>query len=62
MRGETGTGKELFAHAIHHESDRKFNKFIRVNCAALSEPMLEKELFGSAEEQAEHLKKKGRSV
>ncbi|CEI83828.1 Arginine utilization regulatory protein RocR [Oceanobacillus oncorhynchi] len=58
LRGETGTGKELFAHAIHHESDRKFNKFIRVNCAALSEPMLEKELFGSAEEQAEHLKKK----
>lgn len=58
LRGETGTGKELFAHAIHHESDRKFNKFIRVNCAALSEPMLEKELFGSAEEQAEQLIKK----
>lgn len=51
LRGETGTGKELFAHAIHHESDRKYNKFLRVNCSALSESMLEKELFGSADEK-----------
>ncbi|MFS0781007.1 sigma 54-interacting transcriptional regulator [Bacillus sp. 1P06AnD] len=49
LRGESGTGKELFAHAIHNESDRKFNKFIRVNCAALSEPLLESELFGYEE-------------
>lgn len=49
LRGESGTGKELFAHAIHNASDRKFNKFIRVNCAALSETLLESELFGYVE-------------
>ncbi|MRH43185.1 PAS domain S-box protein [Aquibacillus halophilus] len=46
LRGESGTGKELFAHAIHNESDRRHNKFIRVNCAAISESILESELFG----------------
>jgi PAS domain S-box-containing protein len=49
LRGESGTGKELFAHAIHNGSDRKFNKFIRVNCAAISESLLESELFGYEE-------------
>ncbi len=49
LRGDSGTGKELFAHAIHNESDRKFNKFIRVNCAALAESVLESELFGYEE-------------
>lgn len=49
LRGESGTGKELFAHAIHNASDRKFNKFIRVNCAALTESLLESELFGYEE-------------
>ncbi|MCD7033223.1 sigma 54-interacting transcriptional regulator [Metabacillus sp. GX 13764] len=49
LRGESGTGKELFAHAIHNGSDRKFNKFIRVNCAAISEHLLESELFGYEE-------------
>lgn len=49
LRGESGTGKELFAHAIHNASDRKFNKFIRVNCASLSESLLESELFGYEE-------------
>ena len=49
LRGESGTGKELFAHAIHDASDRKYNKFIRVNCAALSESILESELFGYEE-------------
>lgn len=49
LRGESGTGKELFAHAIHNESDRRHYKFIRVNCAALSESVLESELFGYEE-------------
>ncbi|WP_100331511.1 sigma-54 interaction domain-containing protein [Bacillus xiapuensis] len=49
LRGESGTGKELFAHAIHTASDRRYNKFIRVNCGALSESLLESELFGYEE-------------
>ncbi len=49
LRGESGTGKELFAHAIHNESDRKHKKFIRVNCAAIAESILESELFGYEE-------------
>lgn len=49
LRGESGTGKELFAHAIHNASDRKYNKFVRVNCASLSESLLESELFGYEE-------------
>jgi PAS domain S-box-containing protein len=49
LRGESGTGKELFAHAIHNASDRKYNKFIRVKCAAISETLLESELFGYEE-------------
>ena len=49
LRGESGTGKELFAHAIHSASDRKYNKFVRVNCAAIAEHLLESELFGYEE-------------
>jgi PAS domain S-box-containing protein len=49
LRGESGTGKELFAHAIHHASNRVKGQFIRVNCAALSESILESELFGYVE-------------
>ncbi|CAM3124918.1 sigma 54-interacting transcriptional regulator [Filibacter tadaridae] len=49
LRGETGVGKELFAHAIHSSSERRFNKFIRVNCAAMDPNRLETTLFGSVE-------------
>ncbi len=49
LRGESGTGKELFAHSIHNHSDRKYKPFIRVNCAAISESLLESELFGYVE-------------
>ncbi|WP_252502992.1 sigma 54-interacting transcriptional regulator [Sporosarcina sp. Marseille-Q4943] len=48
LRGEAGSGKELFANAIHSGSERKSNKFIRMNCGAIDPAVIEKELFGDS--------------
>lgn len=49
VEGETGTGKEMFAQSIHNASKRRYGPFVAINCAALSESLLESELMGYEE-------------
>ncbi len=48
ITGETGTGKEVFANAIHNLSDRSNKRFVKINCAAIPKELIESELFGYA--------------
>lgn len=49
ITGDTGVGKEVFANAIHHLSNRNLNNYVKINCAAIPKDLLESELFGYTE-------------
>jgi transcriptional regulator with PAS, ATPase and Fis domain len=61
LLGESGVGKEVFAHAIHNLSPRYSSPFVRVNCSAITETLFESELFGYADGAFTGAKKGGRS-
>lgn len=60
IQGETGTGKELVAHSIHDLSTRNMNNFIKLNCAAIPNELIESELFGHEEGSFTGAKKGGK--
>ncbi|WP_428565196.1 MAG: sigma-54 interaction domain-containing protein [Solidesulfovibrio sp. DCME] len=60
LRGESGVGKEVFAHSIHNYSRRRAGPFIRVNCSAIQETLVESELFGYEEGAFTGARKGGR--
>jgi len=60
INGPSGTGKELFAQGIHHESKRSAGPFVAVNCGALPQSLLESELFGYAEGAFTGARRKGK--
>lgn len=62
LTGPSGVGKEVIANLIHHLSDRKDKPFIKINCGAIPEPLLESELFGYEKGAFTGREKKEKSV